>query len=89
MNSCLQDGDTMTEIEPENESHTTMDSAIMQEEEKFEDEPEDMSLVEALLSDPSCELTPQIQAAIKVKWQRIVGPDVEIVVSINWWIFCV
>ncbi|XP_063985120.1 patj homolog [Diachasmimorpha longicaudata] len=75
------DGDTMTEIEPENESHTTMDSVILQEGGKFDGEPEDMSLVEALLSDPSCELTPQIQAAIKVKWQRIVGPDVEIVVA--------
>ena len=35
------------------------------------------------MSDPSQELTPQIEAAIKAKWQKIVGPDVEIVVSIT------
>lgn len=51
------------------------------EQDNVSEEPEDMSLVEALLSDPSCELTPQIQAAIKAKWQRIVGPDTEIVAS--------
>ena len=34
--------------------------------------------MEALLSDPSSELTPQIRAAIKAKWQKIVGPDTEI-----------
>lgn len=38
--------------------------------------------VEALLSDPSQDLSPQIEAAIKSKWQKIVGPDVEIVVSV-------
>lgn len=39
--------------------------------------------VEALLSDPSTELTPQIRASIKAKWQKIVGPDTEIVVGIS------
>ena len=39
--------------------------------------------MEALLSDPSSELTPQIRAAIKAKWQKIVGPDTEIVVRIS------
>lgn len=79
-----QDGETTTEIEPEGESHTTVDSAILQEGERLRtsDEQDEATNVEALLSDPSSELTPQIRAAIKAKWQKIVGPDTEIVVSI-------
>ncbi|XP_020285620.1 uncharacterized protein LOC109855592 isoform X2 [Pseudomyrmex gracilis] len=78
-----QDGETTTEIEPEGESHTTVDSAILQEGERVRssDEQDDAANVEALLSDPSTELTPQIRAAIKAKWQKIVGPDREIVVA--------
>lgn len=78
----MQDGETTTEIEPEGESHTTVDSAILQEgdRERSSDELDDAANVEALLSDPSSELTPQIRAAIKSKWQKIVGPDTEIVV---------
>lgn len=59
-----------------------MDSAILQEgdRERSSDELDDAANVEALLSDPSSELTPQIRAAIKAKWQKIVGPDTEIVV---------
>lgn len=78
-----QDGETTTEIEPEGESHTTVDSAILQEGERVRssDEQDDAVNVEALLSDPSTELTPQIRAAIKAKWQKIVGPDREIVVK--------
>lgn len=38
--------------------------------------------IEALLSDPSTPLTPRIETAIKNKWQKIVGPDIEIVVRI-------
>lgn len=77
------DGETTTEIEPEGESHTTVDSAILQEgdRERSSDELDDAANVEALLSDPSSELTPQIRAAIKAKWQKIVGPDTEIVVA--------
>ncbi|XP_025158990.1 uncharacterized protein LOC105190328 isoform X5 [Harpegnathos saltator] len=77
------DGETTTEIEPEGESHTTVDSAILQEGERIRtsDEQDDATNVEALLSDPSSELTPQIRAAIKSKWQKIVGPDTEIVVA--------
>lgn len=51
------------------------------EAEKRDSSPE--TNVEALLSDPSQNLTPQIEAAIKSKWQKIVGPDVEIVASVN------
>lgn len=76
-----QDGETTTEIEPEGESHTTVDSAILQEGLRTSDEQDEATNVEALLSDPSSELTPQIRAAIKAKWQKIVGPDTEIVVS--------
>jgi len=79
-----QDGETTTEIEPEGESHTTVDSAILQEGERLRssDEQDEATNVEALLSDPSSELTPQIRAAIKAKWQKIIGPDTEIVVSV-------
>lgn len=60
-----------------------MDSAILQEGERLRtsDEQDEATNVEALLSDPSSELTPQIRAAIKAKWQKIVGPETEIVVS--------
>ncbi|KYN37040.1 Patj like protein [Trachymyrmex septentrionalis] len=77
------DGETTTEIEPEGESHTTVDSAILQEGERLRtsDEQDEATNVEALLSDPSSELTPQIRAAIKAKWQKIVGPETEIVVA--------
>ncbi|XP_036145834.1 uncharacterized protein LOC105834064 isoform X3 [Monomorium pharaonis] len=76
-----QDGETTTEIEPEGESHTTVDSAVLQEGLRASDERDEATNVEALLSDPSSELTPQIRAAIKAKWQKIVGPDTEIVVA--------
>lgn len=81
----LQDGETTTEIEPEGESHTTVDSAVLQEgeRERASEELDDAANVEALLSDPSSELTPQIRAAIKSKWQKIVGPDTEIVVRVE------
>ncbi|CAK9809008.1 Patj homolog [Anthophora quadrimaculata] len=77
------DGETTTEIEPEGESHTTVDSAVLHEgdRERSSEELDDVTNVEALLSDPSSELTPQIRAAIKAKWQKIVGPDTEIVVA--------
>lgn len=60
-----------------------MDSGILQEGERLRtsDQQDEATNVEALLSDPSSELTPQIRAAIKAKWQKIVGPDTEIVVS--------
>lgn len=62
-----------------------MDSAVLQEGEQrmrtSDEQQDDATNVEALLSDPSSELTPQIRAAIKSKWQKIVGPDTEIVVG--------
>ena len=72
------------EIEPEGESHTTVDSAVIQEIDKdaLVDNLDEIGNVDALLSDPSTELTPQIEKAIRAKWQKIVGPDTEIVVCI-------
>lgn len=77
----FQDGDT-TEIEPEGESHTTVDSAVLQEIDRdaLMDNLDEVSNVEALLSDPSTELTPKIETAIRAQWHKIVGPDMEIVV---------
>lgn len=85
MNSFqFQDGETTLEIEPEGESHTTVDSGVLQEIDRdalMGNNSEEIANVEALLSDPSTELTPKIEAAIKAKWQKIVGPEIEIVVS--------
>ncbi|XP_011504694.1 PREDICTED: uncharacterized protein LOC105367624 [Ceratosolen solmsi marchali] len=77
------DGDTTIEIEPEGESHTTVDSTVLQEIDRdvLMGNFDDITNIEALLSDPSTELTPKIEIAIKVKWQKIVGPDIEIVVA--------
>ncbi|XP_014208274.1 uncharacterized protein LOC106639270 [Copidosoma floridanum] len=76
------DGDTTLEIEPEGESHTTVDSGVLQEMDRDVGLMDELPLnVEALLSDPSTELTPKIELAIKAKWQKIVGPDIEIVVA--------
>ena len=79
----MQDGDTTLEIEPEGESHTTVDSAVLQEIDRdaLMGDLDEVTNVEALLSDPSTELTPKIELAIKAKWQKIVGPDIEIVVG--------
>jgi hypothetical protein len=80
----LQDGDTTIEIEPEGESHTTVDSAVLQEIDRdaLMGNFDEVTNVEALLSDPSTELTPKIEIAIKAKWQKIVGPEIEIVVRL-------
>lgn len=76
------DGETTTEIEPEGESHTTVDSGVMHERDREDSgDVDEASNVEALLSDPSSELTPQIRASIRAKWQKIVGPDTEIVIA--------
>ncbi|XP_043273107.1 patj homolog isoform X2 [Venturia canescens] len=77
------DGDTTTDIEPEGESHTTVDSAILIEAACAEvSDDTDLGVHnQALLSDTSCELTPQIRAAIKAKWQKILGKNTEIVVA--------
>lgn len=80
INECaFQDGETTTEIEAEGESHTTVDSAVLHEADRMSIDFGVMN-VDALLSDPANPLTSRIEAAIKSKWQKIVGPDMEIVV---------
>uniref|UniRef100_A0ABD2X0H4 Multiple PDZ domain protein n=1 Tax=Trichogramma kaykai TaxID=54128 RepID=A0ABD2X0H4_9HYME len=76
------DGET-TEIEPEGESHTTVDSAILQEIDKdaAAEKSDDIAKLEAQLTKPSSELTPNIEEAIKSKWTKIVGDGIEIVVA--------
>ncbi|KAJ8674602.1 hypothetical protein QAD02_005864, partial [Eretmocerus hayati] len=77
------DGDTTVEIEPEGESHTTVDSAVLQEIDRdaLLGNLDELTNVDALLSDPSTELTPKIELAIRAKWHKIVGPENEIVVA--------
>lgn len=73
----LQDGEE-TEIEVEGESHTTIDSMVL---EPLEATNPDV-VVEALIdANYAGKLKPAVEAAIKAKWGNIMGPDVEIVVS--------
>lgn len=79
---CLsvQDGEE-TEIEVEGESHTTIDSMVLEPLEATNPDVvvEDM---EALIdTNYAGKLKPAVEAAIKAKWGKIMGPDVEIVVS--------
>lgn len=63
----------------------TLDSGILQDTDQTSlggNLPSDGDIVtDAILSDPSTELTPQIYTAIQKKWKKIVGPDVEVVVA--------
>lgn len=77
MCNCLQDGEE-TEIEIEGESHTTIDSLVL---EPLEATNPDV-VVEALIdTNYAGKLKPAVEAAIKAKWGKIMGPDVEIVVG--------
>lgn len=70
-----------TEIEVEGESHTTIDSMVL---EPLEATNADVTLeeVEALIdTDYAGQLKPAVEAAIMAKWSKIMGPDVEIVVA--------
>jgi len=78
--TCVQDGEE-TEIEVEGESHTTIDSMVL---EPLEATNADVTLeeVEALIdTDYAGQLKPAVEAAIMAKWSKIMGPDVEIVVN--------
>lgn len=80
MCTCVQDGEE-TEIEVEGESHTTIDSMVL---EPLEATNADVTLeeVEALIdTDYAGQLKPAVEAAIMAKWSKIMGPDVEIVVN--------
>ena len=78
--TCVQDGEE-TEIEVEGESHTTIDSMVL---EPLEATNPDVAVddVEALIdANYTGKLKPVVEAAIKAKWGKIMGPDVEIVVK--------
>lgn len=75
----FQDGEE-TEIEIEGESHTTIDSCIL---EPIEAINADVVLedVERLIdANYAGDLKPSVEAAIQAKWGKIMGVDVEIVV---------
>lgn len=67
------------------ESQVTVDSVILRDNDRTSLGENLMSdgdaAMDALLSDPSTELTPQIYSAIQNKWKKILGPDVEVVVA--------
>jgi len=78
--TCVQDGEE-TEIEVEGESHTTIDSMVL---EPLEATNADVMVddVEALIdTDYVGKLKPAVETAIIAKWSKIMGPDVEIVVN--------
>ena len=81
MCACVQDGEE-TEIEVEGESHTTIDSMVL---EPLEATNPDVTVddLEAMIdTDYTGKLNPAVEAAIKAKWGKIMGPDVEIVVNL-------
>ncbi|XP_071445203.1 patj homolog [Hetaerina americana] len=89
--------DETTEIEPEGESHTTIDSAVLLEglggggEDVGEGGEGSRTMMEALNMDVDVErlittsydgeLDSAVEAAVKAKWSKIMGPDCEIVVA--------
>ncbi|XP_067003384.2 multiple PDZ domain protein isoform X1 [Anabrus simplex] len=70
-----------TYIEVEAESHTTMDSSVLETVEAMNPEVlvEDVELL--IDTNYSGELKPTVEAAIQAKWSKIMGPEVEIVVA--------
>lgn len=75
------DGESVVEIEMEGESHTTVDSLVM---EAAEGNSVDVDLedVELLIdTDYAGPLKTTVEAAIQAKWSKIMGPGVEIVVA--------
>lgn len=74
----MQDGES-TEIEVEGESVTTVDSAYLIEASNPDVELDD---VEQLIdTDYTGPLKPSVEEAIIAKWSKIMGSEVEIVVS--------
>nr|CAD7568645.1 unnamed protein product [Timema californicum] len=71
-----------TEIEIEGESHTTIDSNILEQPIEAMNPDVVIEDVEDLIdSDYTGELHPQVEAAIHAKWSKTMGPDMEIVVA--------
>nr|CAD7200722.1 unnamed protein product [Timema douglasi] len=81
LRSTGQDGEE-TEIEIEGESHTTIDSNILEQPIEAMNPDVVIEDVEDLIdSDYTGELHPQVEAAIHAKWSKTMGPDMEIVVA--------
>ncbi|KAJ8883354.1 hypothetical protein PR048_015197 [Dryococelus australis] len=71
-----------TEIEVEGESHTTVDSLVLEQAVEAMNPDVMLEDVECLIdTDYTGELKPSVEEAIRAKWSRIMGPDVEIVVA--------
>jgi LEA14-like dessication related protein len=75
----IQDGEE-TEIEVEGESHTTIDSMVLEPLEATNPcvVVEDMEVL--IDTNYAGKLKPTVEAAIRAKWGKVMGPDVEIVV---------
>ncbi|KAL1129915.1 hypothetical protein AAG570_012859 [Ranatra chinensis] len=72
------DGES-TEVEVEGESLTTIDSVVLHEANNPDVEVDDVELL--IDADYEGVLKPSVETAIKTKWSKIMGPDVEIVVG--------
>ena len=93
MNLLHQDGEDETEIVLDGESHTTVDSLILEGVGGIVCY-DDTVLAAASLVDSSSPddplidnnytgiLRPEVEAAIRNKWMNVLGPDVEIVVCV-------
>ncbi|XP_024085468.1 inaD-like protein isoform X2 [Cimex lectularius] len=73
------DGEDTTEIEVEGESVTTVDSMYINEASNPDVELDDVELL--IDTDYEGPLKTSVEEAIKTKWSKIMGPDVEIVVG--------
>lgn len=74
----FQDGES-GDVEGEGESQTTMDSLVLAEAANVDVSLDDVELL--IDDDYEGPLKPTVEAAIQAKWGKILGPDVEIVVS--------
>lgn len=76
----FQDGESTIEIEMEGESHTTVDSMVLENIEATNNEI-DLQDIELLIDDDyEGSLKPTVEAAIQAKWQKIIGNDADIIV---------
>lgn len=77
----MQDGESTIEIEMEGESHTTVDSMVLENLEATNNEI-DLQDIELLIDDDyEGSLKTTVEAAIQAKWQKIIGIDAEIIVN--------
>lgn len=88
----MQDGETETEVEPEAESHTTIDSMVLLESGLGLDMSIPLEATNPLVALAGVErlidqqfdgdLSPAVEDALQATWTQIMGPDVEIVVCL-------